>query len=442
MTLSRLILTGLLVLAVISASAQPLAPISPADSAFLRTVQKAAFGYFWHEANPANGLIRDRNTPTSPASIAAVGFGLTSICIGVDNGWITREAARDRVRNTLEFFWYAPQGPEPQGNAGYHGFFYHFLTMDKGVREWNCELSSIDTGLLLLGILDARQYFDQSDTVEVQIRALADSISRRVDWTWLAKPDQTIGNGWFPEQGFIRWGWRGYNEGLFLPLLAMGSPTHALPDGFWKGWTRGYQWETHYGLSFFAFPPLFGHQYPQCWLDLRTLLDDATAERGITYFENARRATLANRAYCIENPLGYRGYSDSIWGLTACDGPDVAPAKGYFSRGAPNPEIDDGTIAPTAAGSSLPFTPTESLRAMKAMYALLCSGADTRLWGPYGFRDAFNLTMNWVDKDCLGIDQGPLVLMIENFMTQGVWKRFMRVPEIQAGLKKAGFRPA
>ncbi|HEY6950884.1 MAG TPA: glucoamylase family protein, partial [Bacteroidota bacterium] len=210
---------------------------------------------------------------------------------------------------------------------------------------------------------------------------------------------------------------------------------------YYDGWLKTYRVETWYGTKFFAFPPLFGHQYAQCWFDFRALGDDKNREFGWTYFENSRRATLANRRYCIENPNHFKGYSDSLWGLTACDGPDKPPAKGYFARGAPNPEIDDGTIAPTAAGGSLPFTPKESLLALKTMYKTLCSGNDTRLWGPYGMRDAFNLAMDWVDSDYLGIDQGPMVIMIENFLTQNVWKRFSKIPEIQRGLKAARFQP-
>jgi hypothetical protein len=438
----------LVVLTAAMLAAQPLAAISAEDSLFLRMLQEKSFRFFWEEANPATGLIKDRSASWSPSSIAAIGFGLTSICIAIDNRWINRAEGRDRVLTTVRTLWYGHQGPERHGTIGYKGFFYHFLDPAKGTRFWDCELSSVDTGLLLLGLLDAKAYFDGDHEREREIRALVDSIYRRVDWEWMSQPDaelkkdgSTIGNGWFPETGFIRWSWQGYNEGLFLYILALGAPVHPLPSSYYDGWLATYRYETWYGMSFFAFPPLFGHHYGHCWIDFRSIADRKNREFGLTYFENSRRATLANRAYCIENPGGFVGYSDSLWGLTACDGPDREPAKGYFARGAPNPELDDGTIAPTAAGGSIPFTPYESLQALKAMYAVLCTGKDTRLWGPYGMRDAFNLTMDWVASDYLGIDQGPIVIMIENFLTQSVWNRFMKIPEIQCGLAAAGFEP-
>jgi hypothetical protein len=430
-------------------SAQPLASISRDDSLFLRMLQRESFKFFWHEADPSTGLIKDRSADWSPSSIAAVGFGLTSICIAVDNGWLTRAEARDRVLTTVRTFWNGRQGPEQEGTIGYKGFFYHFIDLKTGNRVWNCELSTVDTGLLLLGMLDAKAYFSLAHPDEREIRSLVDSIYRRIDWAWVSQPDpsigkvdSTIGNGWFPERGFIRWSWQGYNEGLFLYILALGSPEGALPRHYYDGWLKTYRTETWYGMSFFAFPPLFGHHYGHCWIDFRNIRDAKNRESGWDYFENSRRATLANRAYCAENPLGHKGYSDSLWGLTACDGPDLPPTKGYFARGAPDPEIDDGTIAPTAAGGSIPFTPHESIVALKHMYRLLCSGHDRRLWGPYGMRDAFNLSVNWVAADYLGIDQGPIVIMIENFFTQSVWKRFSAIREVRRGLERAGYRSA
>lgn len=427
--------------------AQPLATISKEDSVFLRTLQQRSFEYFWKEADPGTGLIRDRSTDWSPCSIAAVGFGLSSICVAVDNQWISRDAAKERVLATVRTFWRGRQGAQAEGMTGYKGFFYHFIDLKTGARFWNCELSSVDTGLLLLGMLDVKAYFNSDECGEREIRSYVDSIYQRIDWKWISQPDKdlgkdgsTIGNGWFPEKGFIRWSWQGYNEGIFLYILALGAPGRPLDSSYYQGWLKTYQTERWYGMTFFPFPPLFGHQYAQCWFDFRTIGDEKNREYGWTYFENSRRATLANRAYCAENPGRFKGYSDSLWGLTACDGPDKPPTKGYFARGAPSPEIDDGTIAPTAAVSSLPFTPRESMQALRTMYRKLCSGSDSRLWGPYGMRDAFNLTMDWVDKDYLGIDQGPMVLMIENFLTQSVWKRFADIPEIRRGLAVAGFR--
>ncbi|MGH7452947.1 MAG: glucoamylase family protein, partial [bacterium] len=359
-----------------------------------------------------------------------VGFGLSSICVAIDRGWITREAGRGRVLTTLKTFWEKPQGREVQGRIGYKGFFYHFLDMTTATRTWDSELSSIDTALLLAGILDAKQYFSNSEPTENQVRALADSIYYRVDWNWMRNFQPNVTLGWFPETGFINAWWRGYNEAMIMNILGLGSPTHPLPTSIWNAWTIGYEWQTHYGYSYVNFPPLFGHQYSHCWIDFRNIQDAYMRARGIDYFENSRRATLAARAYCIANPKGWKGYSGNVWGITACDGP-----TGYNARGAPPAQNDDGTIAPTAAGGSMPFTPAESLAALRHIYDTYYN----QIWMKYGFRDAFNLTVNWWDTDVIGIDEGPIVLMIENYRTGSIWKRFMQNPDIQRGLQAAGF---
>jgi hypothetical protein len=400
------------------------------DSAFLDLVQRASFDFFWQEANPSNGLIKDRSASGAPCSIASVGFGLSSICVAIDRGWISRDDGRIRVLTTLKTFWEKPQGRDAFGRIGYKGFFYHFLDMNTAWRTWNSELSSIDTALLLAGILDTKQYFTTAEPSETQIRALADSIYYRVDWNWMRNFQPNVIGGWSPEKGFENWWWRGYNEAMILCILGLGSPTHPLPLSIWNAWTIGYSWQTHYGYSYVNFPPLFGHQYSHCWIDFRNIQDNYMRQRGIDYFENSRRATLAARAYCMANPQSRVGYGENVWGITACDGPN-----GYNARGAPPEQNDDGTIAPTAAGGSMPFTPTESIAALRYMY-------DTyrdKIWMKYGFRDAFNLTVNWWDTDVIGIDEGPIVLMIENYRTQKVWKRFMQNPDIQRGLHAAGF---
>jgi len=403
------------------------------DSVFLDLLQRASFDFFWLEANPSNGLIKDRSAGYAPCSIASVGFGLTAITIGIDRGWISRAAGRQRVLTTLKTFWQKPQGREAQGYIGYKGFFYHFLDMNTALRTWDSELSSIDTALLLAGILDMKQYFTGSDPEEAQIRSLADSIYYRVDWNWMRNFQPNVSGGWTPERGFIGWWWSGYNEAMIMNLLGLGSPTHPLPVSIWQAWTAGYQWQTHYGYSYVIFPPLFGHQYSHCWIDFRNLQDGYMGSRGIDYFENSRRATLAQRAYCIANPGGWKGYGENLWGLTACDGPN-----GYKARGAPPPENDDGTIAPTAAAGSLPFAPEVCLPALRHMY----DSFSASLWTRYGFRDAFNLTKNWWGPDVIGIDQGPIVVMIENYRSGRVWQRFMQNPDIQRGLQRAGFKPA
>ena len=408
------------------------------DDDFLEYLQATAFDFFWFEANPANGLIRDRTQPTSPVSIAAVGFGLSAICIGVDHGWITRGEAADRVLRTLQTFHSAPQGPEKTGAIGHKGWFYHFLDFDDATRFRNSELSSIDTALLLAGILDARQFFSRDTDRERTIRLLADKIFDRIDWKWMLNGGDTLTMGWHPESGFISARWTGYNEASILYLLGLGAKqSNALEPKHWEAWTKTYQWRTSYGFSFIHFPPLFGHQYSACWIDGRDIADDFTARKGITYFENSRRATLAQREYCIANPQNFPGYGPEIWGLTACDGPGSNGIHGYIARGAPPAENDDGTIAPTAAGGSLPFAPRECIAALRAMY----DRYREQIWCGYGFRDAFNLKENWWDEDVLGIDQGAILLMAENLRTGRVWKRMRGNEVLQRGLKRAGFRP-
>jgi hypothetical protein len=401
-------------------------------AALLDTVQHASFLYFWSEANPANGLIKDRSTSGSPASIAATGFGLSSICVGIDHGWVTREAGRDRVLTTLQTFWTEPQGSGANGFIGYKGLFYHFLDMTTAVRTWSCELSTIDTALLFAGILDTKQYFTGSDTVETEIRALADSIYRRADWEFARNGAQGIYMGWKPGTGYSGFGlWQGYNEAMILYLLALGSPTHPVPASTWNYWMTGYQWTTQYGQTYVIFAPLFGHQYSHCWVDFRYWKDAFGRARNITYHENSRRATLAQRAYATANPGGWVGYSDSLWGLTASD-----IKGGYNARGAPPAMNDDGTITPTAPIGSIAFAPDEVIPVVRNMFENY-----PLLWGPYGFRDAFNLSTVpvWYDTDYLGIDQGPIVLMIENHLTNSVWNRFKLNPDIQTGLTRAGF---
>lgn len=415
----------------------PDARAAESDSEFLDRLQRAGFEYFWKEANPRNGLIRDRSTPGSKCSIAAVGFGLSALNIGIERGWISRAEGRDRVLTTLRTFVEGPQGPASHGVMGHRGWFYHFLEMDTGHRAWNCELSSIDTALLLAGVLDSRRFFDGSDAVERKIRDSAGELLRRVDWDWMTDGGDTFTMGWTPEQGFLRSRWVGYNEAMILYLIGLGArPERAGSAGAapfrWDAWTRGYQWTNHFGFHYVPFAPLFGHQYSHCWVDFRGRADAVMRAHGLTYFENSRRATLAQRAYCIATAERFPNYGPLEWGITACDGPD-----GYSARGAPPPENDDGTLAPTAVGSSLPFAPEvclPTLRHLERQYG-------AALWGAYGFRDAFNRTRQWWATDTLGIDQGPIVLMIENHRTGAVWRRVTGDPVIERGLALAGFCP-
>jgi len=415
---------------IVSAVPNPFA----SDDAFLDYVQQANFDYFWYLANPANGLIPDRSATGSACSIAAEGFGLTAIGIGIDHGWITRTQGVARVKAALNTFLTGPQGAATSGTIGYKGWFYHFLDMNTALRAGNTELSSIDTTLLLAGILYSKQYFNGTDPDEASIRTMSDTIFNRVDWNWMARGTDAVSMGWFPSGSFIGNNWVGYNEGMILYLLGMGTATNPVPASGWNYWTSGYTWATYYGQAYIPFPPLFGYQYSHCWVDFRHIADAYMINKNSTYFENSRRATLAQRQYCIANPNGWPGYGSNVWGLTASDCRYV----GYEAHGAPPAQNDDGTIAPTAPGGAMAFTPEYSLPNLKTLY----NQYRTQMWTAYGFRDAFNLrSPAWFDSDELGIDQGPIVIMIENYRTQNVWRLFMQNPEIQRGLQLAGFVP-
>jgi len=412
------------------------------DDQFLEYVQETAFDYFWYAGNPSNGLVPDRSGIGSPCSIAAVGFGLSAIAIAIDHGWISRSQGVARVLATMNTFWNGSQGPAASGTIGYNGWFYHFLDMNTALRftGFNSELSSIDTALLLAGMLHAKQYFDGTNADETAIRTMADAIFNRVDWNWMARGTNAVSMGWFPTTGFINGDWIGYDEGMIIYCLGLGTATNPLPASAWSRWTSGYTWTTTYGYSFIPFPPLFGHQYSHCWIDFRHVADAYMNAHDSTYFENSRRATLAQRNYCIANPLGRVGYSSTIWGLTACDGPKPGDPTGYaYSvHGAPPAQNDDGTVAPTAVGGSMPFAPEVCVPSLQAMYTRF----RRNIWTPYGFKDAFNLGANgWYATDELGIDEGPIVIMIENYRTQRPWKLFMRNQEVQRGLQRAGFIP-
>ena len=434
---------------------------STSQAAFLDTVQRRTFDWFWETTNTTNGLVPDRWPTKSFSSVAAVGFGLTSYLVGVERGWITRDQARERVLTTLRFFWTAPQGAESANVTGYRGFYYHFLDMESGTRFQQVELSTIDTGLLLMGVLSARQYFDRADAGDSTVRALADSIYFRVDWPWARNGGTSLTMGWHPETGFISSRWTGYNEAMLLYALAMGSPTHPIGAESWDAWTSGYRWDRFQGQDYVMFAPLFGYQYSHVWIDYRGIQDAYMRARGIDYFESSRRATLAQRAYATANPGAWRGYADSVWGLSASDGPlDSSFALAgrqrqfhtYWARGAGSDEInDDGTIAPTAAGGSVPFAPEIAIPALVAMRRQY----GDPLFGRYGFVDAFNPSLTdgglrvsqgriqpglgWFDTDHLGIDQGPILLMIENQRTQFVWRLLRTNPYLARGLCRAGF---
>lgn len=428
--------------------------------ALLDDLQHRTFNYFWELSNATNGLTPDRWPTKSFSSIAAVGFALTAYPIGVTHGWISRSQAAERTRTTLEFLWSAPQGAAATGVTGYHGFFYHFLDMTTGLRFEQVELSTIDTSLLLGGVLFCQTYFDGTDEVEQRIRALADSIYARVDWTWIQPHAPLVNHRWRPEDGFGPNDWRGYDESMLLYVLAIGSPSHPIAAEGWNKYTATNRWDTFYGQPHVNFEPLFGHQYSHVWIDFRGIRDAYMRTRGIDYFENSRRATYSQRAYATANPGGWIGYGANLWGLTASDGPldstfSVAGKSRtfhtYWARGAAAHEIrDDGTIAPTAAGGSIAFAPEIVLPALLEMRQRY----GDNLYQTYGFLDAFNPTLTtampthhgrvvpgvgWFDGDWLGIDQGPIVAMIENYRSGLVWQTMRRNPHIVRGLRLAGF---
>jgi hypothetical protein len=443
------------------AGSQPAGPtVTPVDHAFLDELQQRTFGFFWETTNPQNGLVPDRWPTPSFSSVAAVGFGLAAYPVGAERGYITRDQAVERVLTTLRFLWHAPQGSAAAGTAGHRGFFYHFLDMQSGHRFAQVELSTIDTALLMAGVLFCQEYFRGSGAAESAIRALADSLYRRVEWTWAVNRPGRISMGWHPETGPIEYEWHGYDEAMILMILALGSPTHPVDAIFWTTYTSTNRWGQFYGQEHTGFAPLFGHQYSHVFIDFRGIFDAYARSRGIDYFENSRRATLAQREYAIANPMGWRGYGPDVWGLTASDGPvdTVLAVNGtprrfytYAARGTSHTETrDDGTLAPTAAGGSIPFAPEVTIRALRTM-----RDRYPQIWGQYGFLDAFNPTFRftdvplghgrvvpgdgWFDTDYLGIDQGPILLMAENYRSGLIWEHLRRNPYIIDGLRRAGF---
>ncbi len=427
------------------------------QQAFLDRLQEDTFRFFQETTNPDNGMVPDRYPDPPFASIAAVGFGLSAWIIGVERGYTTREEAAEITRNTIRFFWEAPQGPEPEGNAGYRGFFYHFLDMETGTRYRTNELSTIDSALLLAGMLTSQQYFDRDDPVEREIRALTDSIYARMDWQWMysVSDPPLISMGWNPESGHIEHDWRGYDEGMILYILALAAPVHTVPPVAWEKWTETYIWDTFYGYEYVNYTPLFVHQYSHMFVDFHGIQDEYMRTKGIDYFENSRRATLAQREYAIDNPNGWTGYGENVWGLTACDGPGYAMLTGpggtereylgYSARGASAAYVnDDGTIAPTAAGGSVPFAPQQTIEALHHMYR----NYGDAIYGQYGFLDSFNFTFPvdagldddiWVNDQYLGIDQGPILIQIENYRSGLIWQLMRENEHIRRGLTRAGF---
>ena len=413
----------------------------------LEVLQRLTFDYFLKETNPENGLVPDSTRQGAPYSITPTGFALAAYPVGVERGFITRNAGVKRTLTTLRFFWNSPQGPEPDA-TGYKGFYYHFLDMNTGRRTVNCELSTIDSTFLIAGALTAAEYFNRDTEDEHQIRTLADALYRRVDWQWARDRKDTVTHGWRPESGFLNYRWQGYNEALILYVLGLASPTHPLPEKSYPAWTKTYKWKKLYGHEFLYAGPLFVHQLSHMWIDFRGIKDDYMRDKAIDYFENSRRATYIQQQYAIRNPRGFKGYGEHIWGLTASDGPGPVNKKiggklrrfyDYRARGVPNGP-DDGTLAPWAVVASLPFAPEIVLPSLQYFDETV-----PEMTSKYGFKCSFNPTFSgasgkkWASKGYYGLDQGPIVLMIENYRSGFLWRLMRRCPYIIDGLRRAGF---
>jgi len=390
---------------------------SDTDQKFLEDLIKANFLYFWEQASPQTGLVKDRaNVRTTDngvvASVAATGFGLTALCIGHENNFVSFADVRDRVLATLRFLW--------KKMPLHRGFFYHWANVNTGERTWDSEISSVDTAILLSGVLTCRQYFEHSE-----INQLADEIFNRVDWTWLSEDTALLTHGWTPEFGFLPYRWDYYSELMIVYLLGLGSSSHPLPVETWDAWKRRkFEYD---GLQYIgAFAPLFVHQYSQAWLDFRGKRD-----RYADYFQNSTIATDVHRRFCLELAKQFPDYSDDLWGITASDS-----KKGYVVWGGP-PAIGpiDGTIVPSAPGGSLPFLPQATMRVLRTI-----SDHYGSAWSRYGFVNAFNPLTGWYDTDVIGIDTGITMLMAENARTSFVWDTFMKNPEAKRGMDRAGFK--
>jgi len=419
------------------------------SEARLDVLQRHAFEYFLRETNPANGLVADKSLPGAPASIAAVGFALTAYPVGVVRAWMTRADAIARTLAVLRFFCTSTQGTAPNA-TGHHGFYYHFLDMTTGRRAGRCELSTVDTGFLLAGMLAAAMFFDLDYEEEREIRTLADALYRRADWAWACNGGATLSHGWTPERGFLRYRWEGYDEAVLLYVLGLGSPTHPLPPESYAAWASTYQWKTMYGYEFIYGGPLFIHQYSHVWVDFRGIQDTFVRDKGIDYFENSRRATYVQQAYAMHNPLGFLGYGEHFWGLTASDGPGRKTRTlngikrsffGYIARGAPHGP-DDGTVAPWAVVASLPFAPEIVLPTI-----LHFQDVYPPVTGKYCFRCSFNLSFpnkaepdaGWTSLYHFGINLGPVVLMCENHRSGLPWRLMRSCSYVVTGLRRAGF---
>ena len=389
------------------------------EDIFLAEVERASFQYFWEETNPFSGLVKDRSQSDGPdarttASIAATGFGLTALCIADHRGWADGKKILERVRNTLRF--------AATRLSHMNGFFFHFLNMNTGDRDFQSEVSTIDTSIFLCGALACRAYFK-----DAEIRDLAAKLYERADWTWFLQSAKTLSMGWTPEHGFIKSRWDTYSELMMIYLLGLGSPTHPLPPETWDAWARpDFEYKGIHYIG--ARAPLFVHQYSHAWFDFRGKRD-----KYASYFTNSVIATRVHKLWCLELAKQFPDYSEDLWGISASDS-----AHGYQAWGGPPPMGKiDGSVVPCATGGSLPFLPAETIRVLKTIHEKY----GKRAWRKYGFVDAFNPLKNWYNPDVLGIDAGITLLMAENARTGFVWEQFMKNEEVKLGMARAGFHP-
>ncbi len=421
--------------------------VCPPDDTLLETLQRGAFDYFVRAYNPRNGLVADTTREGAPCSIAVIGFALSAYPVGVERGWMERAEAVQRTLVTLRFLMASDQSGSA-GATGYRGFYFHFLDMDSGERVWRSEVSLIDTGFLIAGVLTAATYFNEDTPDESELRRLADALYRRTDWRWAQREGGAVTHGWKPECGFLNYGWEGYSEAILLYVLGLGSPTRALTNECFCAWTATYQWENLYGHDFLYAGPLFIHQFSHAWIDFRGIRDAFMREKDCDYFENSRRATCVQREYAMRNPGSFAGYGADCWGLSAGDGPQAKERRiagrrqafyGYAARGVPYGP-DDGTLCASSTLSSLVFAPELVLPALRALW--LRSGSDD---ATFIRASGFNPTVaeagpnGWVSPGEFGLDQGMTVLMVENHRSGLPWRLGRANPFVRTGLRRAGF---
>ena len=417
----------------------------------LDVLERQAFGYFARATNPRNGLIADSSREGAPCSIAATGLGLAAYVVGVERGFLPRREAAVRTLTALRFFRDSPQGEEADA-TGYRGFYYHFLDMQTGRRVWQCELSMIDTAILIAGALTSGTYFSNATSDEREIRELARFLYERIEWPWAAADGPVVRMGWRAGGGFLSYGWEGYSEAMLLYILGLGSPTHPLPEESYGAWTGSYQWENLYDIDFLFAAPLFIHQVSHIWIDFRGIQDAFMRAKRSDYFENSRRATVIQRQYAMRNPLWFKGYGENCWGLTAGPGPGFSRRRaeggierqfyGYVARGVPFGP-DDGTLAPWAVAASLPFAPEivlSALRHYQDMYPETLSEDGLLSSFNPSFDTGDGTGRGWLSPEHLALDQGPVALMIENYRSGLLWRLMRECPAIVDGLRRAGFR--